>query len=386
MQEVSPISAGKPVEVIGSKPGLVKPGKSVKKFVETVKVAGKIGSTSRMIVSAIDSIKKVSCNLVKISKLSKLTNILLSPLAILGIYEVGVKIVKEAETKQPTIKAKHLSKAEQKERAAARKQNIVERVKAVAKLVTHVDSVVDSVASACSLVYLFKPAMGKIVEWIPIYTIISFFVGLFSIYEAGESTVKGGKLVFDLKKVLAEVDDPKKSDQEKARILEAYLAKFQEKDIKPLFKKLAISGKAVTETGVRVRDRIEFLVRNRLRFQTKDVAETTEMLRVLKNRAEGQLAFDILDLANRIVSCVGKIFLVFVPPLAPVGFIILATTGLVSLVMMGGRYLFATKNPFQTSSETRASHIIGCMSNAISHLRERLKNVFETPLPAPATV
>ena len=363
--------------------------KKFKKVEGLLKVPAKVTSTTRSIISAIKSFQHVSSALAKASSLTKVTSIALTPFNIFGVVEDTYTIVtgkklqnigkKEIEgpsgggMPQP-IKAK--KKVDVKSEA-------IKRVKAVGALLMHIDAIVDSVAATCSLVYLFKP-VERIVQWIPVFSIVSFFVGIISLVEAGVSTAKSAKLVHNLRVTLKKLDKAK-DDVEKAKILSEFLTQFKKEDIQPLLKKLAISSKANTTKGVNVLSRIQDIADKKFAIEAGNIGETEQIVRSLAGRAKLQLGLEVADLANRVVATIGKAFLAFAPPLAPVGFIILAATGGISLCMMSGKYFFLSKNPFDPSSQSRARRIVASISTAVHHLQEQLKKIKPKPAMQPAT-
>lgn len=132
-----------------------------------------------------------------------------------------------------------------------------------------------------------------------------------------------------------------------------------------------ISKKATLE-GRKVVDRIKELAHAQLGEVEQKEAE--KIVRSLTGRAKLQFGLKVADVANKVTTYIGKGFVAFAPIL-PVGYIIMASTGVISLAMIGGIFLCISKNPFDPSdpkSRSRAAQLVGMISNGISHLRDRL--------------
>ena len=396
------------------KPAIKRVGKWLRKTGESLKVTAKATSVARAIGSIVKTSKEIKELSSKASKgltATKGLSIASTPFNICTMVEDFTDIIKKA--------------------------NLKDRVRALFRLITDLDTVTDSIAGTYGILYTFQVIAKTATDWIPIYNIVSFFVGFISLGLAGEQVGKSGKLVHDLGKALKKLDTAK-TDVEKAKILGDFLAELEKEGIRPLFKRLMISSKAikyhvtlteapadkrssiikalsevsglspeeakafaeappkvVTEAlpkneakemkkkleaagaKVTLEDRITVLAKKHLaktQLGKEEVTEAEHIVRALAPRVKLELGLRTADLANRIVTMVGKGFAAFAPFL-PVGYIILATTGLVSLAMIGGTCMCISKNPFDPKgpkSKSRAVELVAYISNGITHLRDRL--------------
>lgn len=322
-----------------------KAAKVITKAEESLKVAAKATSVARSIGTIITTFKDLSLAASKGLKVTKGTSIALTPFNLYHAAEDAVNIVKK----------KHLK----------------DKIWSVFSLLVNLDTVVDSIAASCGIVYAFKAVSSALVDWIPIYSIVSFFVGFISLGMAAESVGKSGKLVHELRGILKALDKAK-TDPERAKILGDFLAKLDAEGVRPLLKKLMISKKA-TIGGKAVEERIKDLVK--LRLSGEKIKEAEHIVRSLAGRAKLDLGFKVAELANKVLAQVGKGFSAFASPLVLVAPIILATSGVVSLVMLGAKLLCISKNPFDVTDverRSRAARLVKFISNGISHLRDRL--------------
>lgn len=332
--------------------------KTLKYTEGSLKIAAKATSVARSIGGIVSSFRDISDSANKGLKVTKGVSIALTPINIYNAANDTVDIVK--------------------------KEKLKDKIWAIFSLLTNLDSIMDSAAATCGLVYTFAATSSKVIDWIPIYSIVSFFVGFISLGMAAESVAKSGKLVQELRDVLKQLDAAS-NDVDKAKILGDFLAKLEAEGVRPLFKKLMISKKAKME-GILVEDRIKDLARFCLNTAPR-LQEAETIVRTLAGRAKIDLGFKVADIANRVIATVGK-GLAIVLPVLPVSYIILAATGVFSLVMLGSKLLFISKNPFDAKdplSRTRAEEFVGYISNGISHLRSRLHTIALWPQAHPAT-
>lgn len=441
-----------------------------------------------------------------------------------------------------------------------------EKVWSFFNLLTNLDAITDSISSAFEIVSKLRTVAQNLLDWIPIYNIVSFFVGFISIGMDAITAGKSGKLLFRFKKKISQLEelkrlekfiqDPKKTEDakseyigrlltsmekradtlhkkaeilggkaklgeispelravckeerelrqfrqelednkknltgqtkvefpcaflqaRKAQILGEFLGDLQTEGIQPLLKKLMLSKKIsktrsdeielldslinglgdatkslqkkvklIKETSKQLENRIHELeekeanvgkellelrgvlltlegLKTRLQppvagqdvmssyIKTFDVikksleagqeAETVEgrinrlatsliresapkaldmeqaqqLVKVLYGRVKLDFGLKVADLVNKIIATVGKVFTTFVLPLAPVGYGILATTGVVSLSMIAGKFFLINKNPFDPESKSRAAKLVERVSRGISHLRTRLESI-----------
>jgi hypothetical protein len=328
------------------------------KVEQAIQVAAGTAGFARFIAKIVGSTRDLSSSVTKALKATRGIGLGVAPFRVIHAAENAIKVIKE--------------------------KNLQDKIWAAFKLILNLDSVADSIAGTCNFIYAFKTVSSRVVDWIPIFNIVSFFVGFISLGLAAESVGKSGKLVHDLQKVLKKLDVAK-NDVEKAKILGDFLAKLEKQGVRPLFKKLGISKKAAYQ-GRLVEDRIKDLAKLRLIGGREKEAEV--IVRGLAGRAKLDLGFKAADCANRIVTQIGKGFVAFAPFL-PVGYIIMTSTGIISLLMIASKVMLISKNPFDPNdpkSRSRAVELVGYISNGISHLRARLHAISLWPIAHPAPV
>lgn len=352
--------------------------KQLKKTEDVLKLLAKISSVARAFVStkAIKSLQQFDKQL----KLTKSLSIALTPFNIYYAAKEIKKIVSD-----PDFKVK---------------------VRACFMLLTRLDSIIDSISSTCGILYAFKVVGQKTIDWIPIFNVVSFFVGFISIATAAEGVWDSGKLTHKLGNILKKLENDKLQDYEKAKILGDFLKEVEDGGLTELRKKLMISKKAEFR-GRRFEETVTTLSKTLLfdgsaasGNQTKaiedarreSVAHATEFLKVLAPRVKLELGLGVADLANRVTNTVGKGLITFgpTPPTLIAGYVILATTGAISLLMIGGKFLFINKNPFDPASKNNAQLLVAKIAGGFSHLRDRLhtlalaKGILSpSPLPVP---
>lgn len=184
------------------RPPREKAGRFFSKAEESLKSTAKATSVARSIGSIVNSFKTISEAANKGLKLTKGVSIALAPFNIYSACKDGVE----------TIKSEHLKN----------------RVLAFFRLIADLDDVTDSVAASCAILYLFKVVSRRVTDWIPIYAIVSFFVGFISLGVAAKSVQESEKLLLDLNYVLKKLDKAK-TDPEKAKILGDYLAELEKR-------------------------------------------------------------------------------------------------------------------------------------------------------------
>lgn len=370
----SSVPAPRPSE---KKPFTIKKG--LKKTEETLKLTSKIRSVTGSFVSLINEFQKISVGMSKGMKVGK---------GAIGIALTPFNVYYAVQDIQKIIM----------------KPGIKDKARACFMLLTRLDSVIDSIASTCGILYAFKVVGQKTIDWIPIFNIVSFFVGFISIATAAEGVYDSGKLTYKLRNILKKLEDEDKdkklSDCEKAQILGDFLKEVEEGGLTALRKKLMISKKAEFK-GRRFEEAITNLS-TKLLFhgpilenqekaveaaRKESIDHATELLKKLAPRVKLELGLSSFDLANKVAATVGKGLTTFAPtpPTLIAGYAILATTGTLSLLMMGGKFLFISKNPFDPNSKNNAQLLVAKVAGGISHLRGRLstlvlaRGIFSSP-------
>jgi len=160
---------------------------------------------------------------------------------------------------------------------------------------------------------------------------------------------------------------------DRAEILISLLKRYEGPDVRKqtinaLHKKLMLSQKRADLKG-----RIERIAEGLKMGQKTSPEEAEKLLSKLKSRVKLQLGFSAADLANRIAGTVGAGIVVFAPPAAVVGFIIMACSSTSALVLLGTRLLFINKNPFDPESRNRINSLVHKALELFDTLIERLK-------------
>ncbi len=242
-----------------------------------------------------------------------------------------------------------------------------DRFKASLQFITHLDSVVKTVATVCSILAAAGTLTKKAIQWVPIFNMISFAVGFISLGLSAQSVHKGRKLVNAFNACMREFQNAVTSEAKTAALAKA-LDVIEKEGIQPLRKQLMISKKG----GIELTKRVDAL---REHITAGCVVEAdAKFVELLARRAKTQLRYKAADLSCTVSGMVGSsILLAPVPVAAQVtGAVILATTGLVSLVTWGGRYFFVNKDPFDERSKNRAMAILDELSKALNAVRQRL--------------
>lgn len=243
-----------------------------------------------------------------------------------------------------------------------------ERAKASALFVTHLTSIVNTVATVSKILASVGAVPTKAIQWIPIFNMVSFAVGFISVGLSIISTEKARKLMSSFHSALKEYEAAK-TPEEKAKALSEALTFIEKEGIEPLRKQLVLSKKG----GAELASRVDIL---KTHIYAKSVTpEDLKLIRLLKGRAKVQLAYKITDLAG-LLSAQAAIAMTLIPvPVAAqiAGAAVLATAGSVALVAWGGRYFCINKNPFDESSKNRAMAMLDAASQAISTLKHSIQ-------------
>ena len=246
-----------------------------------------------------------------------------------------------------------------------------ERARSCLSLVLDADSIVNTVASICKIIYAAAgPLAKKAVEWIPIFNLVSFAVSFLSLGLSAYSTHQARKL-FDgfseaMKECLNTTDQTKK-----AEALSKALDIIDREGIDPLRKQLILSKEAGEELDCRVQSL-------RKHIKAKHIgAKDEELMHTLVGRAKTQLGFKVAEVATSVAGvAAGVLFVTPVPFVGQVvGLSVLAATGVASLVSSGARYFLINKNPFDEKSHSRAVQALNAISKAISALKQRLATI-----------
>lgn len=243
-----------------------------------------------------------------------------------------------------------------------------ERMKASVIFITHLDSIVNTVATICKVLSSVGTITKKAVQWVPIFNMISFAVGFISLGLSAHSAHKGRKLVNafnDSMRAYQLASTP----EEKAAALAKALETIETEGIQPLRKQLMISKKG----GVELVKRIDAL---KSHIASRSVtAKDLKLVQILAKRAKTQLRYKAADVATSVGAIAGGAFaFVPIPVVAQaVGASIFAATGVVSLISWGGKYFFINKDPFDEQSRNRAMQMLDETSNALRCLKQRLQ-------------
>lgn len=247
------------------------------------------------------------------------------------------------------------------------KQTIQERVRAAFSFVVNSDSVTTSIAATCAQLKFMKLVGEQAIRWIPIFNIVSFVVSFLSLGLAAESLVKSKKLY----QILNDTERKLRTctnDQERATVLIAPLREIEILGITDVRRKMLISKKTNLESRIKsVVQRLESEAERRIA-----VEEGTKLVSTLKGRATTTLTYTVLNVAIKIITIIGT-GLLFFPPTAPVGVIILAATATAALVHFIGKCYFIKKDPFTEDATCKAYELYERISSSLKSIRIRLE-------------
>lgn len=265
---------------------------------------------------------------------------------------------------------------------------VKEKIRSCFLLLTRIDSVVDSIYGICSILDAFELVGKRAVKWLSIYWMVSFFVGFSSVAVAVVDVWDSGTLTYKLKRILKKLENETLNDYEKAHILGDLLKEMEQGGLRNLRKKLMISKKAQFrgEHFERVISRLsgdlflhgpfkdEAQKQEFIQSKQGQIAEATELLRKLAPRVKLELGLGSIDLVNTVVNTAGEGLVAFAQhtPAAVAGYVIVATSRTISLLFMGGKFLFVNKNPFDPDSKNNARLLVTKIVGKVSHLRARL--------------
>ena len=244
-----------------------------------------------------------------------------------------------------------------------------ERIKSSFEFILHVDSIMNTVATICKIIAAAAVSAKNAIQWIPIFNMVSFAVGFISLGLSSFTVHKGRKLYGALNDSMKEYQNAGNDDEKKISALTKALTIIEEEGIQPLRKHLMISKVGGIELTKRV-DSLKFHIQNNIID-----ANDEKFIKLLVGRAKTQLSLQVSDIATSVGSIAGGAFMVAPVPIAAqiAGTVILATTGVVSLVTWGIRYFFINKNPFDPSSKTRAVAMLDALSKGLRALKQRLQ-------------
>jgi len=325
-------------------PELPKISKSLKRSKETLKVMGLVGKEFKAIVSLIGCFKKLSESLKGTGKaIAGVPPLMATPFVVYDAVNNALLVI--------------------------RKKSLKEKIRPALNFITNINSLMKSVAFSLETLNKAKLVGEKVVQWIPIFNIISFATGFISVGLSIESTARSSSL---LKSIHIAAKDLEKAtdDVNRARILQKLLQSLEDKGIEPLRKKLMISKKADLEK------KISKLSAKLLTRQGEElaraVAKSEKMMKILKKRAGAALGYNIADLSTKVVGTAGAAFSSFTP-LPPVGYILLAISTTSSLVIWSGKTFFVNKNPFDPVSRSKAGQLLDKASHAFDRMQQQLK-------------
>lgn len=327
----------------------------LKKARKPLKAAKALGSVFRGTVSLAGQFKKLDKSLTIVSHVTKGPDLVFGVLAVKDAVQDVQKILDPS--KKP-----------------------IEKEKASGAFLIHLDKIANTVATVCKIV---RASVGvgaeRVVQWIPIFNIISFAVSFISLGLSAHSAHQSRKLLQAFNSAL---DDCLRTTNqaEKAKALSKALEVIEAEGIEPLRKQLMLSKKAKDDLIKRVdslRSHIHEVAIQKpypLRQPAEITKEDEELVRTLAGRAKLQLGFKVLDIASNIGGIVGTGVLFAPAPGAQIaGISVLLATSTMSLVTFGTQYFFINKNPFDKESRSRTMRMLNFVSDAVQSIKERLK-------------
>ena len=315
-----------------------------KKSLKPLKGAKSVGGIFRNVASFAEVFKSLSKSVQGAMHVSKAPNIILGLVSIKHSVDDVRKILDK--TKRPQ-----------------------ERVKASLLFVTHIDSIINTVATICKILTSVAKVSSRAIQWIPIFNMISFAVSFISLGLSAHSTHQGRKLASAFNASMRAYEAAS-TPEEKASALAQALSTIESEGIDPLRKQLMISKKGKVELIKRI-DTLRAHI-----YSHAVTEEDAKLVKMLQGRARTQLAFQVADLSSTVAGIAGSALLFIPDPTGATqatGFAILAATGVVSLGVWAGKYFFINKDPFDENSRNRAMTILNEVSSAIHSLKERLQ-------------
>jgi hypothetical protein len=327
--------------------------KAAKKVQSGYSVAGKVTGLARSIGGLVGQVRHLPRHTKLALKGTKLLTLPLLPLTVMDCIDDIKKLGSKAPAK--------------------------EKIKKVFSLILNLESVTDSVAATFSILELAKVIGESAVQWIPVFNIVSYIIGFISLGLSGESTFSEAqlpkllaKLEKDLQKIDARPGSVELKEQEKAQLLIDVLEKLKKDGIEPLRQRLLISKKA--DLPQRMSKLTELLKKEGAERQ-KAIEEARTVTKTLASRAKVTFGFKLAELINKIIAIVATGLLLFAPdPVSKlVGCVLLFVSAVFSLVLIGGKFFFISKNPFDPNSKSRAREFVDRISRAIETMIRRLK-------------
>jgi hypothetical protein len=241
------------------------------------------------------------------------------------------------------------------------KEKVVDKVKAMCNVIVNTSSMTDSVAGTFSFLEKINVIGECATKWIPIVNIISFVVGFISLGLASDSlrqSVGISNLLHEAKKNLHAAH----TNTQRAAAIVDILCDIQARGITPTRKKLFLSKNADLEHSIyTLTDR---LLTSKGIERKKAIGEGTVLVQTLAQRARVELGFNAANVANKILGIIGSVLL-FIPPLIPVGIIILAASTLATFVLWSGKSHFINRNPFDEKSASNFYRLYERMADSL---------------------
>jgi len=344
MSGVSRVRSSVPAAAIAIKPRKSELQRVVKASKIGLDVTTRVAKTSVSLIKVVDAFRKVSKDILTATKGVKILSVLSTPFVVKNTFDEIFKLSKAKDVK--------------------------DKIRGVFKLITHVDGITESVASACSLLEFFKCIPSEACEWIPIFNIVSYAVGFISLGLKSESVHHARKFKQGFDRITKKFAEAKSQDAQRAVLLSA-LEKFKTDGIEPLRKKLEVSKKANLAEKIDVLSARLFSAVGK--EKERAIKDSKQFIDKLRSRARLQLGLKVFELVKKIVTIVGiTLFFVPCPPCAIIGAVLLGTTAVAGCVTMGGRFFFFNKNPFDPDSKTRARILLEKIAKGLEKLRRAL--------------
>ncbi len=326
VREIAPVGAlDVPRDVPRDVPGVDSTSQTrPSKHIKHIKSALDCSATTLKVVASVGALFKDLAQGVELGfKCAKIPNVLLFPYNIRDLIVNVKKIV-------------------------SRSGVFYDKVKAGLESIINLDESVAAVAAAFKIFITAKIISNTVGCWIPYFNMVDVFVDPVDIGLKGGSVFNLYKLRRDLNSLIGAAEASSSSD--KALKWDAVLARVQEEDGEGFRTKLlSISKKAdVVSRVATLRAALQAVGDT-----TKAVQDSSKLMEMLAPRVTKQYGFELAELVNKVIACVGDVFVVFTP-FFMVGAAILVSTAAISLVLMAGRAMLIHKNPFDEYSRSRA--------------------------------